>query len=171
MASLRAALLAEVQPDYDIQEMAGRLNDFVYKSSPMNSFITFFFCDINRLTGELKYINAGHNPPLVIKNSGPFANLESSGFALGMFPGASFESGNIYLKNEDVAVLFTDGIPEGRNAAQEEYTDERLRNFVIDQRNLTASQLSAKIFEDVEAFTAGAEQADDITLVIIKRSK
>jgi sigma-B regulation protein RsbU (phosphoserine phosphatase) len=67
--------------------------------------------------------------------------------------------------------LFTDGIPEGRNAAQEEYTDERLRNFVIDQRNLTASQLSAKIFEDVEAFTAGAEQADDITLVIIKRSK
>lgn len=171
MASLRAALLAEVHPHYDILEMAGRLNDFVYKSSPMNSFITFFFCDINRQTGELQYINAGHNPPLVIQSTGQFSNLKSSGFALGMFPRASFESGSIHLKNEDVAVLFTDGIPEGRNVTQEEYTDERLKNLAIDQRNLPASQLSAKIFEDVEAFTAGADQADDITLVIIKRSK
>jgi len=169
MASLRAALLTEIHPDYDILEMAGRLNDFVHKSSPMNSFITFFFCEINRQTGELRYINAGHNPPLVIENSGQYSNLESSGFALGMFPGASFESGNIHLKSEDVAVLYTDGIPEGRNTAQEEYTDERLKNLVIDKRNLTASQLSAKIFEDVEAFTSGTDQADDITLVIIKR--
>lgn len=171
MASLRAALLAEIHKDYDIKEMAGRLNDFVFKSSPMNSFITFFFCDINSQTGELQYINAGHNPPLVIKNSSQVLNLESSGFALGMFPDATFESGQIQLTSADMVVLFTDGIPEGRNAAQEEYTDERLRNLVIDQRDLTASQLRKKIFEDVEAFTAGADQADDITLVIIKRSK
>jgi serine phosphatase RsbU (regulator of sigma subunit) len=171
MASLRAALLAEVHQGYDILEMASRLNDFVYKSSPMNSFITFFFCEINSQTGEFKYINAGHNPPLVIKTSGESSNLESSGFALGMFPDVTFESGSIHLHNEDVAVLFTDGIPEGRNADQEEYTDERLKNLVIEERNLTASQLSAKIFTDVETFTAGAEQADDITLVIIKRSK
>ena len=111
--------------------MAGRLNDFVYKSSPRNSFITFFFCDINRQTGELRYINAGHNPPLVIENSGQFSNLESSGFALGMFPDVSFELGRIHLKSEDIAVLFTDGIPESRNTAQEEYTEERLRNLAI----------------------------------------
>ena len=88
-----------------------------------------------------------------------------------MFPDVTFESGSIHLQNEDVAVLFTDGIPEGRNAAREEYSDERLRNFVIEQRGLTASQLSAKIFEDVETFSAETEQADDITLVIIKRSQ
>jgi serine phosphatase RsbU (regulator of sigma subunit) len=171
MASLRAALLAEIHPGYNILEMAGRLNDFVHKSSPMSSFITFFFCDINRKTGELKYINAGHNPPQVIQSSGQFSDLKSSGFALGMFPGASFESGSIHLKSEDIAVLFTDGIPEGRNTEQEEYSDERLRDLVIDQRDLSASQLSEKIFQDVETFTAGADQADDITLVIIKRSK
>jgi len=169
MASLRAALLAEIHPNYDIREMGSRLNDFVHKSSPMSSFITFFFCEIDRQTGELQYINAGHNSPLLIENSGQFSNLESSGFTLGMFPDVSFESGNIHLKSEDVAVLYTDGIPEGRNTAQEEYTDERLKNLVIDKRNLTASQLNAKIFEDVEAFTSGTDQADDITLVIIKR--
>jgi serine phosphatase RsbU (regulator of sigma subunit) len=171
MASLRAALLAEIHPDYNILEMAGRLNDFVHKSSPMSSFITFFFCEIDRKTGELQYINAGHNPPQLIQSSGQFSELKSSGFALGMFPGASFESGSIHLKSEDIAVLFTDGIPEGRNTAQEEYSGERLRNLVIEKRDLTACQLSAKIFEDVETFTAGTEQADDITLVIIKRSK
>ncbi len=169
MASLRAALLAEIHPDYDIQEMAGRLNDFVFKSSPMNSFITFFFCDINRQSGELRYINAGHSPPLVIDNSGRFSNFESTGFALGMFPNVSFESGKVLLKNEEFAVLFTDGIPEGRNMAQEEYTEERLRNLVIENLNLSVDQLSEKILEDVEAFAAGTEQADDITLVIIKR--
>jgi serine phosphatase RsbU (regulator of sigma subunit) len=169
MASLRAALLAEIQPHYDIQEMAGRLNDFVFKSSPMNSFITFFFCDINRQSGELRYINAGHTPPLVIQNSDQFSNLESTGFALGMFPQASFEPGKIHLKNEEVAVLFTDGITEGRNKAKEEYTEERLRNLVISHLNLSVSQLSEKILEDVGAFATGAEQADDITLVVIKR--
>lgn len=171
MASLRAALLAEIHHHYNIQEMAGRLNDFVFKSSPMNSFITFFFCEINRQTGEFKYINAGHNPPLIIKNSDQASNLESSGFALGMFPGENYELGKIHFKSEDVAVLFTDGIPEGRNTAEEEYSNERLKNLVIDMRNLTAGQISTKIFDDVEAFTAGTEQADDITLVVIKRSK
>lgn len=169
MASLRAALLAEIHHHYDIQEMASRLNDFVYKSSPINGFITFFFCEVDRQSGELQYINAGHNPPLVIENSGQSSYLGSSGFALGMFPGANYETGKIQLKNKDMAVLFTDGIPEGRNMAQKDYTDERFKNFVIDQRNLTATELSTKILEDVKRFTEGAEQADDITLVIIER--
>jgi sigma-B regulation protein RsbU (phosphoserine phosphatase) len=88
-----------------------------------------------------------------------------------MFPDVSFESGRIHLKSEDIAVLFTDGIPEGRNTAHEEYTEERLRNLVIGHRDLSACQLSAKIFEDVGAFSAGTEQGDDITLVIMKRRK
>jgi sigma-B regulation protein RsbU (phosphoserine phosphatase) len=169
MASLRAALLAEIHPNYDIREMAGRLNDFVFKSSPINSFITFFFCDIHRKTGELRYINAGHTPPLVIGNLGQFSSLESSGFALGMFPHARFEPESIHLKSEEIAVLFTDGIPEGRNKTQEEYTEERLRKLVLSHGNLSVSQLSEKILEDVGAFAAGTEQTDDITFVLIKR--
>ena len=86
-----------------------------------------------------------------------------------MFPDVSYESGRIQLKSEDIAVLFTDGIPEGRNTSQEDYTEERLKDLVIGHRDLQANELSIKIFDDVEAFTAGTEQADDITLVIIKR--
>ena len=169
MASLRAALLAEIHHQYDIREMASMLNDFVYESSPINGFITFFFCEVNRQTGDLHYINAGHNPPLLIDNSGQFSNLQSSGFALGMFPGSNYETGNVQIKSGEMVVLFTDGIPETRNTAQKDYTDERFRTFVIDQRNLTATELSTKILEDMKRFSEGAEQADDITLVIIKR--
>ena len=86
-----------------------------------------------------------------------------------MFPGATYETGKVQLNSEDMVVLFTDGIPEGRNISQEEYTDERFKELVIRHRDLQVNKLSTKIFEDVEAFTAGAEQADDITLVIIRR--
>jgi sigma-B regulation protein RsbU (phosphoserine phosphatase) len=169
MASLRAALLAEVRPHYDIQKMAGRLNDFVFKSSPINSFITFFFCDIHRRSGELRYVNAGHNPPFVVRKSGQIAHLGSSGFALGMFPGSSFEMGGIHLDSEEIVVLFTDGIPEGRDKAQREYSEARLTELIKNHRNLSAKQLSTKILDDVRAFADGTEQADDITLVIIKK--
>jgi serine phosphatase RsbU (regulator of sigma subunit) len=171
MASLRAALLAEINPQYDILEMSQRLNSFVYQSSPMNSFITFFFCDVNRVSGELRYINAGHNPPLILNNSGEFSSLDSTGMALGMFPDARFESGSIRLESEEMAILFTDGIPEGRNKAQEEYTEERLRNLILSHQNLSVQLLEKTVLDDVASFSEGTEQADDITLVLIKRQE
>jgi serine phosphatase RsbU (regulator of sigma subunit) len=169
MASLRAALLAEVESHYDIQRMAGRLNDFVFKSSPINSFITFVFCDIDRRSGAIRYVNAGHNPPFVMGKSGRSVNLESSGFALGMFPNAAFEPGGIQLESEDVLVLYTDGIPEARSETQREYTEERMKGLVKAHRDLPAKQLSTRILDDVRDFAEGTEQADDITLVIIKK--
>jgi sigma-B regulation protein RsbU (phosphoserine phosphatase) len=87
-----------------------------------------------------------------------------------MFPDASFEAGGIHLESEDVLVLFTDGIPEGRSKAQREYTEERLKGLAKDYRNLSAKKLSTQILDDVRSFAEGIEQADDITLVIIKKS-
>ena len=86
MVSLRAALLAEVRPGFDIAGMAGRLNDFIHRSSASNSFITFFFGDLDRRTGVLRYVNAGQNPPFVVRKSGELSAPGTSGFALGMFP-------------------------------------------------------------------------------------
>jgi serine phosphatase RsbU (regulator of sigma subunit) len=170
MASLRAALLADVHPGFDIAGMAGRLNDFIHRSSASNSFITFFFGDLDRRTGALCYVNAGHNPPFVVRKSGELSALGTSGFASGMFPRATFEPGTVRLETGDTAVLFTDGIPEAMNEKREEYTEERLRNFVAGHRELAASELCRTALEDARSFTGGAEQSDDITLVVIKRS-
>jgi serine phosphatase RsbU (regulator of sigma subunit) len=170
MASLRAALLAEVHPRCEIAQMAVRLNDFVFKSSGLSSFITFFYGELDRRSGELRYVNAGHNPPFVLGQMGRIISLPSSGFPLGMFPQATYETGAVKLGLGDVAVLYTDGIPEGRNAQSKDFTEERLRNLVLNHWGLSASQLSRRIIADVQDFSTGTEPCDDITLVIIKRS-
>ena len=169
MASLRAALLTEVHPRYEITQMAARLNDFLFKSSGLSSFITFFYSELDRRSGELRYVNAGHNPPFVLSARGQLSALGSSGFPLGMFAQATYESGAVRLGPGDLVVLFTDGIPEGRNAQGEDFSEERLKSLVLNHRDLSAAQLSQKIIGDFQSFATGTEPCDDITLVIIKR--
>jgi serine phosphatase RsbU (regulator of sigma subunit) len=169
MASLRAALLAEVKPGFDIAGMAGRLNDFVHRSTDSKSFITFFFGAIDRRTGDLHYVNAGHNPPFVVRKSGEIVALGTSGFALGMFPGVSFEPGTVRLEAGDTAVLFTDGIPEARNAVGKEFTEVRLRDLVADRRNLAAGEICREVLEEAHSFAAATEPCDDITLVVLRQ--
>ena len=106
----------------------------------------------------------------MVRKSGELLALGTSGFALGMFPGAIFEPGTVRLETEDTAVLFTDGIPEAMNEKREEYTEGRLRNLVAGHRELAAGEICRKTLGDARSFTGGAEQSDDITLVVIKRS-
>lgn len=169
MASLRAALLAEVQPGFDIAAMAGRLNAFVHRSTDSKSFITFFFGELDRRTGGLRYINAGHNPPFVVRASGGITALGASGFALGMFPSASYEPGAVRLDAGGVAVLFTDGIPEARNGDGQEYTEERFKGLVAARRGLPAADLCRTVLEEIRAYAAAGQPCDDMTLVIVKR--
>jgi sigma-B regulation protein RsbU (phosphoserine phosphatase) len=169
MASLRAALLAEVNPKYEIARMVARLNDFVFKSSGLSSFITFFYGELDRRSGELRYVNAGHNPPFVLGQNGQISSLQSSGFPLGMFPQAAYEAGTVKLAPGDLAALFTDGIPEARNAASDDFGEERLQNLARTHRDLAADQLGRLIIAEVQGFATGTEPGDDVTLVIIKR--
>jgi sigma-B regulation protein RsbU (phosphoserine phosphatase) len=170
MASLRAALLAEVQPDLDLPASVRRLNDFVHRSTASHSFITFFLAVVDRRTSEISYVNAGHNPPFVSRRSGGFEALASSGFPLGMFPGADYERGSIRLAEGDFAVLFTDGIPEARDAEGNEFTEDRLRGFVAARRDLPAAGLCREVLGAAQAYSCAAQPCDDITLVVIKRT-
>jgi len=169
MASLRAALHSELYPKYKIEEMAAKLNNFVHRSSSPNSFITFFYCELNNKTGEFKYINAGHNPPLVIDKKGKIQRLESCGLCLGMFPSTSYEASKVTLDVGDNAILFTDGITESRNKDNKEFDEERLIKLIQKHSKLSAKKLLEKINEEVDSFISGAERMDDMTIVIIQR--
>jgi sigma-B regulation protein RsbU (phosphoserine phosphatase) len=170
MASLRAALLAEIRPDYDLGRMAGRLSDFVHKSSGPTSFVTFFFGEIDRRTAEVRYVNAGHNPPFILDLDGRRRDLESTGFPLGMFLGAAYETRTARLAPGELAVLFTDGIPEGRDAQGKDYGEGRLETLVRENRASPAADICRKVLGDVRGFACGTQPCDDITLVLIKRS-
>lgn len=170
MASLRAALHSEVHPRYEMKTMAEKLNNFVNQSSAINAFITFFYCELNKESGDLVYVNAGHNAPLILNPASDVRELGSSGLCLGMLPQMTYEIRRESLRPGDVCVLYTDGITESRSKANEEYGGERLADVCRKHARSKASELMDAVFQDLDVFTSKAPAADDRTLVVIKRT-
>ncbi len=169
MASLRAALHSEMNPHFKLAEMAAKLNDFVHRSTTPDRFITFFFGELNMKTNELRYVNAGHNPPFLISKSGKISHLETSGFCLGMFPGVSYEPKVVQLTAGDLAVFYTDGITEGRNTNNQEFGEDGLVRLLKKSLKLSASEIVEKVCAELTSFTSGTPPMDDMTFIAVKR--
>ena len=169
MASLRGALHEKFPATYDLSDLVAKLNDFVYTSSDSHCFISFFLGVIDRSKDELTFVNAGHNPPVLVGSKGRPAALESTGLCLGMFPAQTYGEKTVALKPGDILCLYTDGIVESRKGKEEEFGDERLVARIRESSSLAAGEIRDKIYEDVFGFTGSAEAGDDMTLVIIKR--
>ncbi|MBN2207077.1 MAG: SpoIIE family protein phosphatase [Candidatus Aminicenantes bacterium] len=169
MASLRAALYSEVRPGASLDAMAAKLNEFVFRSSESDSFISFFYGELDKSTGELHYVNAGHNAPILAGRSGEIRRLTRTGFCLGMFAGADFEVGTARLGPGDRLCLFTDGITESRSPDQEEYGEERLLALLGTNAALSARETGERIVADVRAFSRKDDPEDDMTIVIVQR--
>ncbi len=170
MASLRASLHAELGARASLTALASRLNAFVHKSSESHTFITFFFGILDAATGTMTYVNAGHNPPILLEAGGGIRRLESTGFCLGMFSGVDYTAGSAGLAPGDLLCLFTDGITEGRNAGREDFGEGRLLALLRGSAGAEAPSVMAKIFDEVREFTGCAEPCDDMTIVLIRRS-
>lgn len=169
MASLRAALYSEVHPGAGLDIMAGKLNEFVYRSSESDTFISFFYGELDKSSGEFRYVNAGHNAPILVGRSGDVERLSRTGFCLGMFPGAKFEVGSIRIKPGNALCLFTDGIIESRNKDREEYGEERLIAQLKSKPGQSARETGERIVADVQAYSQSEDPEDDMTIVVIKR--
>ena len=170
MASLRAALIAEVGPQLRLEKMSAKLNDFVYSSSASNRFITFFFCELDMRTGSLRYVNAGHNPPIVIAKDGTISRLDPTGFCLGMFPSVTYEVSQVTLEKGGMAVLYTDGITDARNKENGEFGEETLISLLKKNAKKPAPEVLDKVRAELSAFTAGVDPFDDMTLIVLKRT-
>ncbi len=169
MASLRGGLHERFPGVVDLAEVSSRLNDFVYASSDSHLFISFFLAILDRSKNELRYVNAGHNPPLIVGPKGPARPLETTGLCLGMFPGQDYREDKAALAPGDILCLYTDGIVETRKDGGEEYGEERLAAKVRELRGRPAPEIRDRVFEDVLGFACSAEAGDDMTLVIVKR--
>ena len=170
MASLRGALHEKFPGTVALGELAAKLNDFVYASSDSHLFISFFLAILDRARDEVSFINAGHNPPLLLGRKGPVRLLESTGPCLGMFPAQGFAEQTVALGAGDLLCLYTDGIVESRKGEHDEYGVECLAEKLKELGGLPAAEVRDKIFEDVLAFSGCAEAGDDMTLVVIKRN-
>lgn len=170
VSTLHAALISYLEFDLAPGIITAKLNTIIYNASPPDKFITFFIAILDAPTGRLDIVNAGHNPLLLLRKDGNMELLKAGGIGLGMFDmGFPFESESVVLGRGDSLFLYTDGIPEAMNDEEDVYSDERLMEFAVNNRNLSSKEFVGKIVEDVQRHSGGAPQSDDITAMLVKR--
>ena len=168
MANLQAFLKTICKQGMKIDEATGLINDLITENTTEGKFITFFWAIVNDENKKLNYVNAGHNPPLLIRD-GKVTKLDKGGIILGvmktMIP-YQFES--VQLQANDLMILFTDGVSEAMNQNGEEFSDERLEKLCLSLTEKPVKEISNTILHEVAAFAHGTVQSDDITLMVIK---
>ena len=130
-------------------------------------FTTAFLAAYDPASRTLTYINAGHNPPVVLR-AGGLERLEAGGIPLGILAEATYESGSVTLNPGDVVFVFTDGVVEAVNDREEEYGEARLLPLLAALRAESGSMIVSRVMASVDAFAAGARQYDDITCLAVK---
>jgi sigma-B regulation protein RsbU (phosphoserine phosphatase) len=169
MASLRAALISEVGPQFRLETVAGKLNDFVHSSSAPNRFISCFICDLDMTNGRLRYVNAGHNPPIIISGDGQVKRLDPTGFCLGMFPAVPYDIEEVTVDKGETIVLYTDGITDTRNSSNQEFGEDKLVALLKKIAKKPAGEIVSKVNTELCAFSAGVDPFDDMTLIVLKQ--
>ena len=169
MATLRAYLHGQTKHRVtDLAAVMVNLNRLVYASSSANRYATFFYAQYDSSARLLEYVNAGHNPPVIVgTRSGrhQVLRLDIGGPVIGLLPECAYVQQAVTLEAGDVLVLFTDGISEALNAAGEEWGEERLTQVIGANVALPAHELIGRILHTSDEFCAGAAQYDDITLI------
>jgi sigma-B regulation protein RsbU (phosphoserine phosphatase) len=168
MMALHARVQVLAEDPGNLAAFMTRLNKATCAKCPSNRFITFFFCVLDTATGELTFANAGHNPPIVVRESGQAEMLEGGGPVLGILPIAPYSEERISLHKGDMLVLYSDGVTEANDIDQNEYDEERFIEVLKKHRTEPASAIVQAVTESLAEFAAGAPQADDITLVVAK---
>jgi serine phosphatase RsbU (regulator of sigma subunit)/pSer/pThr/pTyr-binding forkhead associated (FHA) protein len=169
MSSLHAAVHAQAFAHPSLVETIKAINGYLAENTPTNRFVTLFYAELDPRTGALAFLNAGHNPPLIVHAAGTVESLDSSGLPLGIKSDAEFREGHAQLRPGDVLVIYSDGVSEAVNPTGEEFGAARLRETVASNLHASAAGIRDRIEAALTMWAHGTPAADDITLVIVKR--
>jgi len=154
-----------------LTDMMGRLNTLVFDNSPPEKFITLFVLILDSLTHSATYVNAGHNPPCVIRAADrSVQHLEASGLPLGMLENMTYEALEVTIAPGDALLLYTDGVTECMNSRGEQYGEDRMHDVAMETPDINPHSLRDRLLQSVDAFAGGHSYADDLTLLILKRT-
>jgi len=189
MSNLQASLKGQLMHPAPVSDVVRRMNDLLTESTDSHMFATFFYGEIDGLTGHFTSTNAGHNPPLLVRADGEMEWLDADGLILGMLGEQAYEQVEGDLNPGDILVLYTDGITEAGAPELEDSLDElpddfedvddnevmfgeeRLAEVVVRNRERSAMGVREAILSAVTKFVDGGPQGDDITLVVVKRKE
>jgi len=165
MAVSRTLIRATGLKGDSVSECMEYVNNLLCTESVSSMFVTVFYGILNTQTGEIDYVNAGHNPPYILSSNGIQQVEMTNGLALGVLNDFSFQSKKIQLKKGDQLLLYTDGVVEAFDLGETAYGEEKFENFLHQSLNLPVETILKKLFADVADFVNGAPQSDDITLL------
>jgi sigma-B regulation protein RsbU (phosphoserine phosphatase) len=166
MSNLQALVRGLASPDLRPDDLCVRLNALLCRSIASDRFITFFYALLDGPSRLLRYVNAGHNPPVVLHQDGSHDRLTEGGGVFGIFPNQPFATGTAHLRPGDRVILYTDGVTEATDDHEEEFGEERLVSLLQENRMSTANELQAKILGAAGEFCQG-HWHDDATLLIL----
>jgi sigma-B regulation protein RsbU (phosphoserine phosphatase) len=168
-AKLQATLRALAPVAADLTTLGASLNGVLERSGLDNRYATLFYAEIAADSPELRYLNAGHNPALLVSGD-TIEPLMASSLPLGMLPGISYSQGMATLQPGDVLVLYSDGITEAQNAAGEEYGLARLKDAVRAAAAMPAESAARHIVESAGRFVDGEKPNDDQSILVLRRT-
>ncbi len=170
MANLQATIRSQTLLNASSSACLEHSNLHMFQNSGPEKFATLFYGILDVLSHQLKYSNAGHNYPILFsREKSPF-RLESDGIVLGCLESFCFHEEQISLSQDDLFILYSDGITEAFNSREEEFGEEKLIEVVEKTRENSAQNILEKILHSVRLHTGDLPQADDITLIVIKRN-
>jgi serine phosphatase RsbU (regulator of sigma subunit) len=172
MASLQASLRAQsLHPHLDLPAIISGVNHLVHESSPTALFASLFYAEYEPATCKLQYVNAGHNPPIIVRPGTQCCelfHLRAQAVPIGMCAEVQFESTAFQLLKGDILVAYTDGITEVANASCQLWGVERLESLLQSCSKMAPGEIVERILTEVSDFANGEPQPDDVTLVVMK---
>ncbi len=167
MANLQASVRGFASTSTSAEQCVSAVNKLLCSSTNSKTFVTLFYAIYDSNQRTLTYCNAGHNPPFRFRADGTMQELEAGGLLAGAFEFSDYEEETITLEPNECLVMFTDGVTEAANPADDQFGEERLESSLRCHRGETAGGLIEKVLADVLEFQGTAPVADDITLVCV----
>jgi len=170
MATFQASLRTLSTSGVALSELVSGVNHYACSNSQGGvRFTTAFFAELDPATGEITYVNAGHNVPILRKRSGAIERLEAGGLPVGIFAESGYQTGTTRLEPGDWLVIFTDGVVEAVNTKDEEYSEPQLIALVERNASSVPAELLRNLLADIERHVGNTPQHDDITCLLLKR--
>lgn len=171
MATFQASLRTLSSSRVPLAQLVTDLNHYACSNSQGGArFTTAFLAELDPATGQLVYVNAGHNVPMLRRASGIVERPEAGGIPMGVLPDASYQGGTIQLNSGDWLVIFTDGVVEAVNSTGEEYDEPRLLRVVDRGPGSTPAELLHSLLLDLDQYVGNTPQHDDMTCLLLKRN-
>ena len=169
VSTLHATLKAYLEFSNDLLSVINKLNQLIIELSTSDRYITLFLACYNKKNAELTYINAGHNPPLLVRKTKEIERLKTTGIAIGIMS-FDYTMNSIKFDDEDVLALYTDGVTEASNSKSEFFGEKNIQSIIEKNCSEKSVVIQNKIIEGINKHVEKNALKDDLTLLIIKKS-